>query len=268
MGLQNQRTNGTGVKRYDSTFYSRTYVSNYKTNMRVNITYSSGMIKLTIATSQPAENGNMRTWEDQISVSITGTKANLLLNALNDFEKAIKDETISMTNAWGIATGMGEIQTILMFHLNKLNTGKSLSICSIDASGSILKKFTFDFPDDQDFYIEWSNFDTMNNDKKFDSELQYKLIKGAIEEFARTCNGAAGYNTWDVGRYEVNSIKNTVNAMAENMGIQTRQQNNNYNRNSGGGYFNNNGGNARPQGTSQHKSLDQIQEEYIDDDEE
>lgn len=272
MALGNQRTNGygnngNGVKRYDSTYYARTYFSNYKDNMRLNITYGSGMMKLTLATSQPSEGNAPRNWEDQISVSITGTKANLLLNALTDYEKAIEEGTITMTQSWGIVTGMSEIQTILMFHLNKISSGKALSICSIDASGAVLKKFTFNFPDDQDFYIAWANFDSMKSDKKFNNDLQYKMLKDAIEEFARNSNGAAGYTFWDLGRYEINSVKNTINAMAENMGIQARPQNNNYNRNSGGGFFSNNGGNVKPQGTSQHKSLDEIQQEYIDDDE-
>lgn len=270
MALQNQRTNG--VRRFDSTYYSRTSIGNYNENMKVNITYSTGMIKLTIATANGENENGLKNWEDQISVSITGTKANLLLNALAEYEQAIADGTITMNQSWGIVTGLSDVQTIIMFHLNKVSSTKAFSICSINKDGTVLKKFTYNFPDDQDFYIYWSNFDTMKNDKKFDPDLQYKIIKDAISEFARTSNGAAGYTALDIARYDINYMKNTINAVAESMGIQTRTGGNNFNRNTGGGFFSNvsNGGgnNNQQRGTSQHKSLDEIQSEYIDDDDE
>ncbi len=267
MALQTQRNNG--VRKFDSTYYSRTNFINYKENMRVNVTYSSGMIKLTIATAQGTSDNGMSNWEDQITVSITGTKAHLLLNALAEYEKAIEENTITLSQSWGIVTGMSDIQTILMFHLNKVNSTKAFSICSIDAAGTVLKRFTYNFPDDQDFHIDWSNFDTMKNDKVYDSDLQYKMLKETIAEFARTSNGAAGYTTVDLARYDINAIRNNITAIGENLGvIQPRQ--NNFNRNTSGGYFNNNNNQNtanHTSGNSQHKSLDEIQSEFDIDDE-
>ena len=274
MALQTQRNNG--VRKFDSTYYSRTNFINYKENTRVNVTYSSGMIKLTIATAQGTSDNGMSNWEDQITVSITGTKAHLLLNALAEYEKAIEENTITLSQSWGIATGMTEIQTILMFHLNKVNSTKAFSICSIDAAGTVLKRFTYNFPDDQDFHIDWSNFDSMKNDRVCDVDLQYKMLKETIAEFARTSNGAAGYTAVDLARYDINAIRNNITAIGENLGVIQPRQGGNFNRNTSGGYFNNNnnqgGNNAggnRTNSNSQHRSLDEIQSEFnLDDDEE
>jgi hypothetical protein len=172
-----------------------------------------------------------------------------------------------MNNAYGVVTGMGEVQTVIQFHLNKLNSGKAFTIAQVDASGSYIKKYTFEFPDNYDFRLEWSNMDSMQFDKAFEPDLQYDMLKQAIKEFSDTCNGAAGYNAVDLARYDINNIKNLLNAIGTQVGIPVNNNSNGgYNRNSSGGFFGNN--NNQQQSKSTHKSLDQIQSEYLSDDDE
>lgn len=269
MALNNAR--GNGVKKFDTTYYSRAYFMNPTENCRINVTYSSGLMKLTIATSDGTNNDNgFKNWNDQISVSLTGTKATSLLKSIETYEKAIADGSITMNDAYGVVTGMSDVQTIIQFHLNKVNSGKALSIAQIDKSGAFIKRFTFEFPDDYDFRIEWTNKDNMQFNKVFDNNLQFEMLKSAIKEFAVTSNGAAGYNTWDIGRYEISSIRNDIAALASASGIQLRNNNSNYNRNSGGGYFST-GGNQTSynNNSSQNKTLDEIQSQFnMDDDDE
>ena len=255
------------VRRFDSTYYSRIYFMNPDTNTRVNITYSSGLMKLTIATSngESGQNG-YRNWEDQITISLTGTKATLLLKSIEKYEKDIAESNITMNNAYGVVTGMGEVQTIIQFHLNKVNTGKAFTIFQINPGGNIIKKCTFDFPDNYDYRLEWSNKDAMQYEKVFEPELQYEMFKQALKEFSETCNGAAGYNAVDLARYDINNIKNLLNAIGTQVGIPVNNNHGGgYNRNSSGGFFGNNQNNNSQ---STHKSLDQIQSEYLSDEEE
>ena len=273
MGFDQQRggfnNNNGQVRKFDSTYYSRIYFMNPDTNTRVNVTYSTGLMKLTLATSNGNNGNGFKNWEDQISISLTGTKATLLLKSIVQYERAIEEGTITMNNAYGVVTGMGEVQTVIQFHLNKVSSGKAFTIAQVSPDGAYMKKFTFEFPDNYDYRLEWTNKDAMQFDKAFEPDLQYEMLKQALKEFSETCNGAAGYNAVDLARYDINNIKNLLNAIGTQVGvpINNNHSNGGYNRNSSGGFFGNNNQNQN-QGQSNHKTLDQIQSEYLSDDDE
>lgn len=261
LGDQRYNSNGNGARRFDSTYYSRLSFYSPISDIKINITYSTGLMKITFAKANGTNGNGFKNWEDQIAISLTGTKATSLLKSLASYEQAIADNNISMNNAYGVVTGMNEIQTVIQFHLNKVNSGKAFTIAQIDKSGSYLKRFTYEFPDEYDFRIEWQDMDSMKFEKVFDAELQYEMLKQAIKEFSETCNGAAGYNAVDLARYDINSIKNLLNTIG---GVSGAIPRNNNGGGSNGGFFANN----QPQGQSSHKSLDQIQSEYLTDDDE
>lgn len=235
MALGDARSNnntGNGRRRFDSTYYSRLHFTNYPESTRLNITYSAGLMKLTIAIA-PIEGEQ---YEDKITLNLTGNKAKLFLNAITNFEKNFDKASIS--NSYGVTTGMGEISTVGAVHKTSTD-GIAITIAKVDKNGTITERYDFNFPQNYDYSLSWDDFNNMKLTKDYDDKLGFEMFKDALTQFTVTYNGAAGYNTIDLGRYDQGSNRTKIEAIMEKMGLQVQGNNSNYQRrSSGGNYFN------------------------------
>lgn len=261
MALNDYRgSNSSGRRKFDPTYYARYHCFNFGELSRLNITYSSGMMKLTIAKAA-TQNDN---YEDQLSVFLTGVKANLLLNEMNQFEEQFDNLTVNQ--AFGVTTGMSEVSTAAAFHKNS-NGGKAFIIAKVDQTGRIINRCEFNFPVNYDFSMEWDDFDSMKLSKKYDNDLQYHILKQTISDFADTIGGGSAYNTIDLYRYDTSRVQNNMDTILDKLGVR-RPNSYNYNRpNSSNNYFNNNNSSSSNNGTqSSSKSLDDIDDMLSGDD--
>lgn len=260
LGDARGNNNNGARRRYDSTFYSRLHFTNYPELTRLNITYSTGLMKFTIAIA-PIEGEN---YEDKITLNLTGNKAKLLLNAIAKFEEDFND--ISINNSFGVTTGIGEISTVGAVHKTNSN-GKAITIAKVDKNGTIVERYEFNFPQNYDYSINWEDFNNMKLTKEYDDNLEFEMFKDTLKEFATTYNGAAGYNALDLGRYEISANRTKIETIMNKLGIQPQGNNSNYQRRSStGNYFSGamnppeDAGytNTKSNSYSTHKSLDDI----------
>ena len=245
-GNGNQSNNNTN---YEPRYYSRLRLRNYDTHMGIDISYSGGLMKIDIVKGS----GESR-MEAAASVYLTGIKAMMLYNQMMAFNQRYieDDKKLTQNMAFGVQTGMSEITTICAVHKNP-DGQRALTIAKINASGSFTERTTFDFPKENLFGIEWSNFDQMKFDKKFESNIEFDMLAEAIHQFASTFSGAAGYNILDLNRYESNRQNSTIRRIAEKVGVEINNNRNNYSRGSNN-YFNSNSDRA----TSTHRTAEEI----------
>lgn len=264
MALNDYRGNSYGgtQRKTSSTYYSRFHCLNIEEHTRLNISYFSGMMKLTIA--QSTDNSNQ--YEDKISVCLTGNKATLFLDAIAKFESEFN--TAQIKQAYGVTTGMSDVATVLAIHKNDKD-GKAITIAKVDQNGTITDRYEFNFPTGYDSYLNFSDFNSMKTEKEFDDDLQYNMLKKTLVDFTNTIGGGSGYNTIDIARYDINRQQNNIETIMDKLGVPRRTTNNNYSRSSSGNYFNRNSdsqySNSGRQAES--KSLDEI-EDYIGDEDE
>lgn len=261
MALGQERNFNNSNKRVDTTYYSRLHFNNYSDHKRLNITYSAGLMHISIAVSP---DGNSPA-EDKITVHLTGNKAKILLEQFKLFEKAISESNISTSMAFGVQTGMSDVRTVIAVHTTADN-GKGITIAKVNSEGGINERYEYEFAKNYNFGLTWTNFDSMQIEKNYHDNLDYEMLKEAIEQFAITCSGAAGYNAVDLARYDIGSFKNRIESVMDKLGVPVQRNNNsNFRQNSSRSYFDNGSSDSRSQASSasNHKTLDDIDDEYL-----
>ena len=228
------------------TYYSGLRIRNYNDSTAINISYSSGLMKISIG-----KQGNDNKYEDELSASITPKKAAILVDQLSHFEAGEE-------GVFGIVLGLGEVQTAVGFQ--KIDDNKYLRIAKVDKNGTITDQRTFTFPAGSDPSYRWSDFDNMKFTRSYNDDIDYMMLKNAIIDFARNMSGAAAYGGLYMNRYQEGANNNKIAAICGKLGISTGNNNRNYSNN---GYFSNNNSNT----TSQHRSYDEISSMIDDDDE-
>lgn len=235
--------NNKGV--YDPNYYSKTYLTNYNTNMSINVTFGSGLMKVSI--NKRSNDGKT---EEIISAALTGLKAQLLVNAMNQMEADIEAASAE-GRSYGTSVGMGDIVKAVAFTVE--DGQKKFVIAKVDKEGTISEKTVFEFSIDTNYFMSWDDFDRMKFAKKYDNDLEYTLFKNMLIDFSRNVSGAAGYGTLYLNRYENNRNWTRMNQIMDKLGINVARGGQSYQR-SGNNFFNNDGNNR----SSEHKSLSDI----------
>lgn len=268
MALGDIYSNGNGATRkvFDSTYYSRTRIKN-KDHLVISFSFNKGLLKLEVA----EEKSDFTTGDPIGSISISPTKAKLLIERIETLLKRIEaGEVIDPNEGYGINTGVRETTTFIAFKVtgNRVDVPEhSFVLGKVDSTGTIQDVIEFVFNVDYDYSLYWSNIDKMEVTKEIDQFMGIKTIRDVLKEFAYHSSGATGATVWDTGRYEVNRIVSRFDEIYDKLGIERRG----YSRNSGGdNYFsrqNNSssggfsGMNPPERGHSESKSYDEIMED-------
>ena len=244
-------------KKYDTVYYSRFKASNYNTNTELNIRYSAGMMTLGIrdksVTYTPGSNNN----NNLIEIVLTGVKANILVQKMDEFEQRIAEGNISPKEAFGVQTGLGEISTVIAFHINDDGTGKAFSICKVNKDGNIVDKYSYQFQSENYYGLDWKDLSKMKFEKKYTNDIEYYILKNTIKEFGINFTGAGAYPVLDMYRYDYRSLQNRIDAVSEKLGIPTRSTNYSSQR-SANNFFNGMNAPESSEGTSNHIDYDQM----------
>lgn len=253
MALGDNRNNGDSKKLYENTYYSRLGVRDYSNNngKRLGITYRSGMMVFEISVPK---NGGME-FESLVSCFVTPTKARILYNQIEAYEKYVAENTKYDTEVgFGINTGTGDISTVFVIH--KDDSGSDcITIGKVDSNGKYNTKESITF-NQNDFHtgINWTNISNMECTKFSYNNLELEQIKRALYDFANAMSGAYAYASADLTRYDSRALLNKLNPIYDKLGIE-RYGANNSSRSSGSGFFSNDNFNS---GTSNHKSFDEL----------
>ena len=240
--------NNNNNKVFDPNYFSKTYMVNYNTNMSINVTFGSGLMK--VAISKRDDSGKT---EDIISAALTGLKAQLLVNAMNQMEADIETGSAE-GKAYGTSVGMGDIVKAVAFTVE--DGQKKFVIAKVDKEGTVSEKTVFEFAVDANYFMAWDDFDKMKFAKNYDNNVEYNMFKNMLIDFSRNVSGAAGYGTLYLNRYENNRNWNRMNQIMDKFGINVSRGGQSFQR-SNNSFFNNNDGNNR---SSDHKSLSEIED--------
>lgn len=249
MGLGDDRNN---KQLYENSYYSRIKFKDYNNKLSLGFRFKSGM--LVVGISQEKDNFQ---YELLIEMYITTTKAKILLEEIEQFEKDINTGLIDPHHGYGINGGLGEIVSVLCVHITKDN-GKAVFIGKVNNNGQFVNQVDFNFNSNNFHYgLKWDNISSMETAKKnYHNEIEFELFKDVLTQFANSSSGAVGYSVADITRYDHRSILNKMNPIYDKLGIERYDNNNG----SVGTAASNNFMNS-PANSSSHKSYDDIDEE-------
>lgn len=228
----NNGSNNGNNKVYDNTYYAKTYFNNYDENKSLDISYSAGLMTITI--NQKTSDGKK---EEIIKASLTGLKAGILASAIESMEKDIETGSAE-GRTYGVQSGMGDVVKVIGTTVN--NGSKQIIIAKVDKSGNVSEKTFFTFPLGVDYFMSWSNFDNMDFTKSYEDNMQFSMFKNILTDFSRNISGAAGYGTLYLNKYEQNRDRGRMVAVMEKLGVSVksavnRSRDNFFNNNDGGG---------------------------------
>ena len=237
-------TNNNQQKKYETSYYSNLKIRNYDAHVAIGVRYSGGLMVISIQ----KENDQHR-YEDIISAPLPPKKAAILLHEMDAMEASGNTDS----KAYGVTLGLSDVQTAIAFQI--VNGTKHLRIAKVESSGRIQEQRAYEFTNGVDSGLQWSDFDSMKFSKDVVDDVDYRMLKEAIADFARGQSGALAYGGLYMDRYQQGSLGNKINAIMDKLGIERQQNNSNYQR-SGNGFFNNT--NNTESSNSDHKSYSQI----------
>lgn len=247
MSLGDNRSNN---KLYENTYYSRLKFKDYKNKLALGFKFKSGMLVVDVSKEKDGFQ-----YESIVDIYITTTKAKILLNEMHQFEKDIDNGTIKPEKGYGINTGMGEIVSILAFHVTE-SGGKAVFVAKVDNAGNFTRQIDFNFNCDNFHYgLQWNNIPAMDVNKNYYNDLEFDQFKDVLKQFINNSSGAFGYSVADITRYDHQAIMNKMNPIYDKLGIER------YNNSSGGFRPADNFMNSPKNTNSNHKSYDDIDDE-------
>lgn len=249
------RSNNNGSKIFEPTFYSRIRIKN-RDKLSVGFTFSKGLMKMEIVEEKEGYK-----YEPLISISLSATKAKLLKAQIEGFFARMKSgEFIDPNEAVGVNTGIGETSTFIAFGVTGNRTDipeHCFKIGKVNSSGVVENVVEFVFNVDYDFSLHWNDINAMNVEKEIDQFMGIKTVIDVLNEFIMSSSGAIGASVWDIGRYEMATVKNRFDPLYDKLGIERRQNGSKEN------FFNRQGSMNPPQpASSSKKSYDEIEDMF------
>ena len=239
-------------KNFEPTYYSNLGPRNYDNHTAIGISFSTGLMKIAIQ-----KENEQHKYDTMIEASLPPKKATILLHEMNAMEESGGDDS----RACGVVVGLSSVQTAIAFQI--VNGVKHLRIAKVNQDGSIKEQKAYEFANGVDSGLQWSDFDSMKYSKDIIDDIDYVMLKAAIEEFARGQSGAYAYGAFYMNRYSEKSLSTRVNAIMDKLGIERQSGNSNFQR--GGGFFSEGSNNSAAR--SEHKSYSDISSMLDDEDE-
>lgn len=215
-------TNGGSNRVFEGTYYSRIRFNNSE-DQRVEVAYHGGLMQLSICRKDPASDFK---YNAEATIYISMAKAYMLANQISEFMKYREGNKIDPNKAFGIVGGIGETTTYAGFSTNA-DKDIILTIGKFDNNGVILAKTTFKFVKDYNYSLDWSDINANKFEKVFYNDLEINVIQKTLIDFYHAMNGAAGYGTADVARYDTSKMNGRIDQIFDSLGIERRTYSNN-----------------------------------------
>lgn len=203
-------------------YNSPTLYSNYKLSntegvdpSAINYTFWNGLLKISIAPMKSNTNGEVQfDHENNIEIYLTHIKAKLFAEEIALF----KQNPVAYNNV-GVNTAKGLIS---------ISNGKEFGITTpvlvirkIDTQGKIESSFAYQFKADYHFSVRNYDQDTGAFDKIYNNNIELDMLEAILLDYYRSMNGAMAYSVMEYGRFKDNKMTNTLNSMAEKLGVET-----------------------------------------------
>lgn len=227
MGDVNNQQNRRSL---DDNYYSRTRIT---ANQRVvGFSFWKGMLKLSI--SERIDNqGSNPTFNELAYIHLSPTKARI-------FKEEIDKFMIDPSRPRGVNSGSSEIQGVIIIGAREGSTPETpryfLLIGKVDATGKFVDRCELDFNFNYHSGLVFNDIgDSVDFEKEYYDDLEVRQLKTMLEEYCWSCNGATGYFSADIARYETARMENKIDDMVASMGIERKSSRSNTGNN-GGGY--------------------------------
>lgn len=217
---------GNNNRPYENTYYSRVRFKNGE--KQININFHSGLMQLEVGYVSQTDGFK---FNSEGSVYLSANKAYLLAAQIGEFLKYREAGDIDPQKAFGVNTGMGDKVSFIGF---SSDSDKNIyaTIGKFDGSGVITEKTKFQFAQDYHFGLEWNNIEENDITKVFNNDMEIKMLKAALEDFAKSMFGATAYGVVDMGRWDVHRMNKRVDQIFDKLGIERQSygSNRNYNQ--------------------------------------
>lgn len=226
MGIADSNNNGANNgKLYENTYYSRLRFKNPENKLTLTPSFRSGLLVLEIAEQKEGFK-----YDTLTNICLSPTKAKLLVNEIDKFKKYLNSGNIVEGKAYGVNAGMGEKVSYIGFHSDEQKT-IYITIGKIDGSGNIIEQVTTSLNKDYHFALEWDNIESMDVAKSYNNDIELEQLYELLNDFGRSMNGAIGYSTIDLGRYDNARILKKMDPIYDKLGIERMNSGNgNYSR--------------------------------------
>ncbi len=222
LGSNNQQNNKGS---YEATYYSRLRFRNDEDGLTLGFSFWKGILKLSVSENSNADTSTRP--EELAYIHLSPTKAKLMAGYVQD----VLDQT-KRIELHGVNTGVSDTQGLLVVSREHDSGIPYIIIAKIAKDGSIVQSQRFNFNNNYHYGLEIHDLEHLSFEKQFNDDIELEQFKEILEDYSRSSNGAIGYSSHDVARYEVNKMNNLIWQIAEKNGIE---------RKSGGG--NRSGGN-------------------------
>ena len=214
-GYQSSNGSGENNKLFEQTYYSRFSIRNE--DKQLSIWYRSGLMVLELNSID--QNTYKRNAIGNIYLS--PMKAQMFAGEIVKFKEYRNNDKIKENVAFGVTGGMKEKVSYVGLHTNK-NKDIFLTIGKFDENGQIVESNTIQFNKDYNYSIEWEDISKMKLERVFDNDLELNMLHTAVAEFARNMNGAAGYATADLTKFDHARIMRKMDPIYDKLGIERR----------------------------------------------
>lgn len=234
MGIADSNNNGTNNgKLFESTYYSRLRIKNPESKLTLTPSFRSGLLVLDISEQKEGFK-----YDSLINICLSPTKAKLFAGEIDKFKEYYNSGNIIEGKAFGVNAGMGDKVSYIGIHAD---TQKIIyiTIGKIDGSGNIIDQVTTSFNRDYHFALEWDNIENMDVAKSYNNDIELEQLYELLKDFGRHMNGAIGYSTIDLGRYDTARILKKMDPIFDKLGIERLNNGNGNNYSRGNNFLDN-----------------------------
>lgn len=240
----NNQNNSNGNERsklYEPNYYSRLKIKNNDQGLVLSAKFYQGLLYIDLST---VDSSTYKTESVEL-ICISPTKAMLLSSEIKNFIKYLDSEDIDSAKGFGINGGMGEKVSYIAFHADE-NKEIYITIGKFNNEGTIIQSHTLKLNRDYHYSLQWSDVKSNILSKNYNNLVEITQILNLVEDFAKYMNGAAGYATLDLNRYEAQKNNNSFKQIFDKLGIERPQ----YNRGGGNNDFLSNSSRVEPSHTT------------------
>lgn len=212
LGSQQQQQNNRGL--YEQTYYSRLRFKNEADKLQVGFSFWKGTLKLSVTEIPKSYDNSGAAKVDELAyIHLSPTKALMMSHIVQEY---IDDPNKSEPR--GVNTGASDVQGLIA--IGRENGVPYLVIAKVDANGAFLQQQRFNFNNDYNYDLTFSDINKLMFSKSYDNTIELKLFQQILKDYASSSNGAFGYATWDIARYEQAKQANTIWKIAEKVGVE------------------------------------------------
>lgn len=242
-GSEEGATGNRSGRNGDYTYYSPIKFNRAERDKSFSVEFQGGLLRFKLTSTNM-----MGQWqrEPDAIISISPTKATLLASELMKMKKYIADGKID-GRSFGINGGMNEKISFIAF--TPTEDGKiTITIGKFDGNGNIVERADSTLNYDYHYALEWKNLDKMDMEKVYYNILELDQIIALMTDFGRYMNGAAGYATQYIARYNDARFHTRLDQIFDALGIERIQGRYNNGVRAQNDFLNNTGGRSESSG--------------------